>query len=70
MLAMIGAFIGWEKALISFFIAPFFGSIVGIILKIKTKREHIPYGPYLSLAAIIAVFWGDNIINWLFMGGY
>lgn len=70
LLAMVGAFIGWEKVLLAFFVAPLFGSIVGIILKLKDKREYIPYGPFLSLAAVISIFWGDEIINRLFMGGF
>lgn len=70
LLAMIGAFVGWEKVLVTFFVAPLFGSVVGIILKIKEKKEHIPYGPYLSLAAVISILWGDKIINRLLMGGF
>ena len=63
LLAMIGAFLGWEKALLTFFIAPFFGVVVGII-NLVTKKDHtIPYGPFLSLAAIIALFWADKIIR-------
>lgn len=66
LMAMIGAFVGWKLVLLTFFIAPFFGSIVGIILKIKTKAEIIPYGPYLSLAAIISIIWGQEILNYIF----
>jgi len=65
LLAMIGAFVGWEKVLVIFFVAPIFGSLVGIILKLKEKREYIPYGPFLSLAAVISILWGDKIIRWL-----
>ena len=66
LLAMIGAFLGWELALLTFFLAPFFGSFTGIILKIKEGREMIPYGPYLALAAFIALLWGEPIIRFLF----
>jgi len=66
LMAMIGAIIGWKLVLLTFFIAPIFGSIVGIIIKIKTKAEIIPYGPYLSLAAIISIIWGKHILNYIF----
>lgn len=66
LLAMIGAFLGWKKALFSFFIAPIFGAIVGVIVLIKYKDHYIPYGPFLSLGAIIALFWGDNLLRILF----
>jgi leader peptidase (prepilin peptidase)/N-methyltransferase len=62
-LAMIGAFLGWQKVLLVFFLAPFFGAAVGLIAKIKYKAETIPYGPYLSLAAIVAMLWGEDIIR-------
>jgi len=66
LLAMIGAFVGWKSVLLIFFLAPFFGSIIGIILKIKEKREMIPYGPYLSLATVVVILWGKEILNRLF----
>lgn len=66
LLAMIGAFLGWKKAILTFFIAPFFGAAAGII-NLATKKDHtIPYGPFLSLAALISVFWADKIIRFFF----
>ncbi len=66
LLAMVGAFLGWKIALLTFFIAPLFGSIIGIVLKIKKKAEVIPYGPHLSLATFLALLWGEKILNWIF----
>lgn len=66
LLAMVGAFLGWKLALLAFFIAPLFGSFVGIALKMKEGKEMIPYGPYLSLASFIALLWGNDIMNFLF----
>ena len=65
-LAMIGAFLGWKGVIIVFFLAPFFGSIVGIIEKLRRKADIIPYGPYLSVATIIVILWGDRIMRTLF----
>jgi leader peptidase (prepilin peptidase)/N-methyltransferase len=65
-LAMIGAFLGWQKAIATFFIAPFFGALIGII-NLAIKKDHtIPYGPFLSLAAVISIFWADKIIALMF----
>jgi leader peptidase (prepilin peptidase)/N-methyltransferase len=66
LLAMIGAFLGFKLTLFTFFLAPFFGSAVGIIVKIRRGDEIIPYGPYLSLAAAVAVFYGDTILRKIF----
>ncbi len=68
LMAMLGAFLGWKKIILAFFLAPFFGLIFGIISLIKTKSHYIPYGPFLSLAAFIAAVWGENL--WLLVTGY
>jgi len=68
LLAMIGAFIGWKLTILTFFIAPLFGSVVGVILKIKEGKDIIPYGPYLSMAAVVSIFFGENIIRLLLYG--
>ncbi len=69
LLAMIGAFLGWKLALLTFFIAPFFGAVYGVIEKIRTKDSAIAYGPFLVLGALISLFYGDWIIEWI-KGGY
>jgi len=68
LLAMVGAFLGWKIAILTFFIAPFFGAIFGIIEKIRTKDTAIAYGPFLVLGAIISLFWSDWIIAWIVSG--
>jgi len=35
-----------------------------LLLKIKKRKESIPFGPFLSLATIITLLWGSNILNW------
>jgi len=65
-LAMIGALLGYQKVLLIFFVAPFFGSAVGIFMKLKYKAEIIPYGPYLSLATFMVIIWGEKILQYLF----
>ncbi|MFA5100843.1 MAG: prepilin peptidase [Candidatus Omnitrophota bacterium] len=70
LLAMIGAFLGWKAALLTFFIAPFFGIIVGAANLITKKDHTIPYGPFLSLAAIVTIFWADRILDFVFLAHY
>lgn len=66
--AMIGSFLGWKLALLTFFIAPFFGAAMGIIAKTRRGAETIPYGPYLSLGAVVSIFYGKDIIRLIFGG--
>lgn len=63
LLAMIGAFLGWQRAILVFFIAPVFGAVVGIINLIIKKDHTIPYGPFLSIGALVSIFWLDKIID-------
>lgn len=65
LLAMIGAFLGWQRATMAFFLAPFFGAAIGIYMLVTKKDHTIPYGPFLSLAAIISIFWADKIMRLL-----
>ena len=66
LLAMIGAFMGWKMALLTFFLAPFLGIVIGIINLITKKDHTIPYGPFLSIAALLSLFWGNRIIQLIF----
>ncbi|MCA6085683.1 A24 family peptidase [Candidatus Endomicrobiellum agilis] len=59
LMAGVGAFIGWEKALFAIFFAAITGSIAGLILlaaKKIEKKEYIPFGPFLSSASFITIF--------------
>ncbi len=70
LLAMIGAFLGWQGAIFSLIIGSLFGSLTGIALMIVEKKDRkfaIPFGPFLSLGAIVYLFWGEGIIRGYFM---
>jgi leader peptidase (prepilin peptidase) / N-methyltransferase len=65
----IGLVLGISNALLAILLAFLLGSIVGVallILRRKKMGEMIPFGPFLSAGAIIALFWGEHIINWYF----
>jgi prepilin signal peptidase PulO-like enzyme (type II secretory pathway) len=55
LMGMIGAFLGWQAALLVFFIAPFFGLVYGIINLLLGKGRAVPYGPFLCLATVVVV---------------
>ncbi len=69
LMAMLGAFLGWEKAITIFFLAPFCGILSAMYLFFRKKALVTPYGPYISIAAfLVIVFWqqGKNILYRLF----
>ncbi len=65
--AMLGAFFGWQKLILILVAASFLGSIIGIIILYtsskKKEANYVPFGPFLVVAAMIAMYLGDTIIN-------
>ena len=55
LMGMIGGFLGWQPVLFVFLLAPFCGIVVGLVAKTMHNRSHVPYGPYLSLAALFVM---------------
>jgi len=67
LLAMIGAFLGWKAVILTILLSSLIGSITGILIMVvkgKDFKYAIPFGPFLSLGAVISLFYGQNIINW------
>jgi prepilin signal peptidase PulO-like enzyme (type II secretory pathway) len=52
LLGMIGAFLGWQAALLVFFFAPFLGIVLGVAQLAIHRRHEMPYGPFLCLSAL------------------
>jgi len=59
LMAMIGAFVGWQASLIIFFIAPLAGLVLALLQWILTGRRDIPYGPFLAFATLLVVLGWD-----------
>lgn len=64
--AMIGAWLGWKYLLVTTFLACGVGALFGggaRALGLLNRRQAFPFGPFLALAAILSVFWGEQIIS-------
>jgi prepilin signal peptidase PulO-like enzyme (type II secretory pathway) len=64
LMMMVGTFLGWQACLVTFFLSPFAGLLVGIVQFVLRRDDVIPYVPYLSLAAIGTVVAWAPIWNW------
>lgn len=65
--ALIGFMLGQYGILITLFIAYITGAVVGLGLLAAGKKKlqsKMPFGPFLSIAAIIALLWGQRILAW------
>ena len=74
LLAMIGAFLGWQAALLTFVLAPFAGLLLTVAQFISTRKSDLAFGPYLSLSAIIVILgwpiiWTQYARNTIFIHG-
>ena len=71
-MAAIGAFVGWQGALFSLMASAVVGATVGVGLMAIGRKEwsdRLPYGPYISLAAVIWIFFGEELLNiWIGSG--
>jgi leader peptidase (prepilin peptidase) / N-methyltransferase len=66
LMAMIGAFVGWQAVLIAFFLSPFAAIAIVLIRYVITKDTQTPYGPYLCAGTMLTiVFWDSVYQDWL-----
>ncbi len=67
MAAMLGAFLGWEKILLIFISSSVIGLVVSLIMmsfSAKLRKERaVPFGLFLATAAVLAISYGDQIID-------
>lgn len=61
----LGLYNGISAVMLGFFLGAVFG-ISAIILKRKKLKSHLPFGPFLVLGSLIALFWGSLIANLYF----
>ena len=72
MLAMIGAFLGWQAVLLTLVLASLSGAVIGVAmmaLQRGTMKYALPFGTFLALGALVAMLAGEPIVDW-YLGFY
>lgn len=67
LLAMMGAFLGWQSILFIIFSSSLIGSVIGITTMLIQKKDGklaIPFGPFLAFGAVLYIFYGRQLISW------
>jgi leader peptidase (prepilin peptidase)/N-methyltransferase len=67
MLAMIGAFLGWELTLVTLVLSSVLGSVTGIAVLASGRggmKYALPYGTFLAVGALVASLVGTDILSW------
>ena len=59
--------LGWGQVFLGGFLAFLLGAVVGVTLiatKVKSRKDVVPFGPFLALGAMLTILWGDPILRW------
>lgn len=63
---LMGLILGWPNILVALFSAFLIGAIIGVGLMAlgkKTLKSEVPFGPFLVTGTFLALFWGQEIVN-------
>ena len=69
LVAVIGAVLGWDYTMLGIFLASLIGTIVILALllaRVIDRKTRIPFGPFISIGTIITIFYGREIIEFIF----
>lgn len=67
LVGLIGLMTGWPHIFLAILIGVLLGGIVAIILlflRIKGRKQTIPFGPFLAVGAIATLLYGQVILDW------
>jgi leader peptidase (prepilin peptidase)/N-methyltransferase len=67
MLAMIGAFLGWQQVIVVLFLSSVSGAIAGIALVVaggRSMQASLPFGTFLAASALVASLVGQDLFAW------
>lgn len=59
--------LGWGQVFLGGFLAFLLGAVVGVTLiatKVKSRKDVVPFGPFLALGAMLTILWGEPILRW------
>lgn len=69
LIASLGFILGYKEILFNIFLSFILGAIISLFLlitKIKSRKDPIPFGPFIILAFFITLLWGENLVTWYF----
>lgn len=67
---VLGLALGWlgvGETVLGLFLGFVYGAVIGVVLiaaKARTRKDHVPFGPFLALGAVTAILVGDVIVEW------
>lgn len=67
MIVLIGIVVGLPSVIVGAFLGTLAAGAAAallLLLRLKSRRDYIPHGPFLALGAVIALFWGQDVWDW------
>jgi len=67
MMLMVGTFLGPKRTILTIFAGSVLGSVIGIVYILarrKGSNYELPFGTFLGMAALLAAFFGTQVVNW------
>jgi len=64
---LIGMVVGFPQVLAALLVGIIIGGVAAVFLlvaRLRGRKEAIPFGPFLAVGAIVALVWGEQIIEW------
>ena len=58
--------LSWGHVYLGLFLGFLLGAVIGsalIALRLRTRKDHVPFGPFLAAGALIAIFWGTQLLD-------
>ena len=62
--AILGVMLGWQNLLVALFLAFLSGAVIGLIGRALGGSRMIPFGPYLVIGGVLALFFGTTLLDW------
>ena len=64
MMAMVGAFVGWQGVLLTIFLGALAGTAIFLPLTLLGRKKLVPFGVFLAIGAAVTYVIGPSIIEW------
>lgn len=64
--AFVGLFTGFPAVFVALLVTVFAGGLISLLLvvtRIRSRRDYIPYGPFLVIGGVFALFWGQPVMD-------
>ena len=60
-------YLGWGELVLGLFLGFLYGAVIGVFLivtKLRTRKDHVPFGPFLAAGTMTAILIGSAILDW------